>query len=138
FVTGGGSGNVTPYTKTTALKGITDRVGPGVKVNYADGSDAAAAAAAAKTSDVALVFVGDYETEGWDRYCLTLECPDWAGDQDSLVQQVAAANPNTVVVLETGGPVLTPWRDQVKGLAEAWYPGEQGGAAIARVLFGDT
>jgi beta-glucosidase len=51
---------------------------------------------------------------------------------------VAAANPNTIVVLETGGPVLTPWRDRVRGLLEAWYPGQDGGPAIARVLFGDT
>jgi beta-glucosidase len=55
-----------------------------------------------------------------------------------MIQQVAAANPRTIVVLETGGPVLTPWRDDVAGLLEAWYPGEQGGSAIARVLFGDT
>jgi beta-glucosidase len=53
-------------------------------------------------------------------------------------ESVAAANPNTIVVLESGGPVLTPWRSQVKGLLEAWYPGEQGGAAIASVLFGDV
>ncbi len=89
-------------------------------------------------SDVAVVFAGDYETEGSDRACLSLECPNTNGDQDSMIEQVAAANPNTVVVLETGGPVLTPWRDKVKGLLEAWYPGEQGGPAIARVLFGDA
>jgi beta-glucosidase len=70
--------------------------------------------------------------------CLTLECPKAYGDQDSLIRQVAAANPNTIVLLETGGPVLTPWRDQVNGLLEAWYPGGRGGAAIARVLFGDV
>jgi beta-glucosidase len=55
-----------------------------------------------------------------------------------MIEQVAAANPNSVVVLETGGPVLTPWRDKVAGLVEAWYPGEQGGTAIAHVLFGDA
>ena len=84
------------------------------------------------------MFASDYETEGTDRECLTLECPDVHGNQDALIEQVAAANPKTIVVLETGGPVLTPWRDKVGALLEAWYPGEQGGAAIARVLFGDA
>src|SRR5205807_1616686 len=84
----------------------------------ADGSDATTAAAAARAADVAVVFVGDYETEGADRACLTLECPN-NGDQDGLVEAVAAAQPNTVVVLETGGPVLTPWRDKVSALVEA-------------------
>jgi beta-glucosidase len=60
------------------------------------------------------------------------------GNQDALIQDAAAANPHTVVVLETGAPVLTPWRSQVAGLLEAWYPGEDGGTAIAHVLFGDT
>jgi beta-glucosidase len=138
FVTGGGSGNVTPFSVVTALNGIKARAGSRVKVTSADGSDATAAATTAKAADVAVVVVGDYETEGADRQCLTLECPNWAGDQDGLIQAVAAAQPNTIVVLETGGPVLTPWRDKVKGLVEAWYPGESGGTAIARVLFGDV
>jgi beta-glucosidase len=137
FVTGGGSGNVTPFQSVLPEKGIRDRVGPGVAVTSDDGSDATRAATVAKAADVALLFVGDYETEGADRACLSLECPD-QGDQDGLVNAVAAAQPNTIVVLQSGGPVLTPWRDKVKGLVEAWYPGEQGGAAIARVLFGDT
>jgi len=138
FTTGGGSGNVTPFFSVTPRQALTQRAGPGVAVTYNDGSNATAAAAAAKAADVAIVFAGDYETEGSDRYCLTLECPDFNGDQDGLIQQVAAANPNTIVVLETGAPVLTPWRDQVKAIVEAWYPGEEGGPAIARVLFGDV
>src|SRR3954470_17405911 len=137
FVTGGGSGNVTPFQSVLPLQGIKDRAGPGVTVTSDDGSDATSAAAVAKAADVAVVFVGDYETEGADRACLSLECPD-NGDQDGLVNSVLAAQPNTVVVLETGGPVLPPWRDKVKGLLEAWYPGEAGGKAIARVLFGDA
>jgi beta-glucosidase len=136
FVTGGGSGNVTPFSTVTGLAGIRARV-PGARVTYADGSDASAAAAAARSADVAIVFAGDYETEGTDRQCLTLECPN-QGDQDGLIAQVAAAQPKTVVVLETGGPVLTPWQGKVKALLEAWYPGESGGTAIARVLFGDA
>ncbi|HEV2980067.1 MAG TPA: glycoside hydrolase family 3 C-terminal domain-containing protein, partial [Solirubrobacteraceae bacterium] len=60
------------------------------------------------------------------------------GNQDELISSVAAAQPNTVVVLETGAPVLTPWRESVNALLEAWYPGEDGGTAIAHVLFGDS
>ena len=59
-------------------------------------------------------------------------------DRDALIERVAAANKHTVVVLESSSPVLTPWRDKVAGLVEAWYPGEEGGTAIARVLFGDV
>jgi beta-glucosidase len=138
FKTGGGSGAVTPFAFTTPLDAIAQRAGSGVKVAYDDGSNPDTAAAAAKGSDVAVVFAGDYETEGADRQCLSLECPPYNGDQDALIERVAAANPNTVVVLESGGPVLTPWRDRVKALVEAWYPGQQGGPAIARVLFGDV
>jgi beta-glucosidase len=138
FITGGGSGDVTPFSFVTPLQAIRQRAGSRVRVSYDDGSDASSAAALAKGADVALVFAGDYETEGTDRACLTLECPNTNGDQDSMIEQVAAANPNSVVVLETGGPVLTPWRDKVAGLVEAWYPGEQGGTAIAHMLFGDA
>jgi beta-glucosidase len=137
-VVGGGSANVTPYSSVTPLQGIKSRAGSGVQVNYDDGSDAARAADVAKGSNVALVFVADYEIEGADRQCLSLECPDKYGDQDGLIRSVAASQPNTIVVLQTGAPVLTPWRDSVRGLLEAWYPGGQGGSAIARVLFGDV
>src|SRR5690606_39370224 len=70
---------------------------------------------------------------------------DWSSDvcssdlphgQDALIEAVAAANPNTIVVLETGGPVLMPWKDKVGAIVEAWYPGARGGEAIAEVLFG--
>jgi beta-glucosidase len=91
------------------------------------------AVAAAEKSDVAVVFVGDEETEGVDRP--NLELP---GFQDQLIEAVAAANPDTVVVLNTGGPVLMPWLSQVKGVIEAWYPGEEDGDAIAPVLFGEV
>jgi beta-glucosidase len=138
FLSGGGSSAVTPFSFVTPFQGIAARAGRGVQVSYNDGSDPAAAAALAKASSVVVVVAADYETEGADLQCLTLECPNAYGDQDSLIRQVAAANPRTIVVLETGGPVLTPWRSQVGGLLEAWYPGEQGGAAIAHVLFGDV
>ncbi|MEA2480640.1 MAG: beta-glucosidase [Thermoleophilaceae bacterium] len=138
FKTGGGSANIKPFNFVSPLVSIRLRAGSGTDVRYDDGSDAARAAAVAKGADTAIVFASDYQSEGLDRYCLTLECPNVHGDQDALIEQVAAANPNTVVVLETGGPVLTPWRDRVKGLVEAWYPGAQAGPALARVLFGDA
>ncbi|MFL5840739.1 MAG: beta-glucosidase family protein, partial [Thermoleophilaceae bacterium] len=138
FKTGGGSGAVTPFAFETPVDAITKRAGPGVKVTYDDGSDAQRAADLAKTSDATILFAGDYQSEGADKACLSLECPSYNGDQDALIQAVAAAQPTTVLVLETGGPVLTPWRDKVAALVEAWYPGQQGGPAIARVLFGDA
>ncbi len=88
---------------------------------------------AAQHSDVAVVFAGNKDTEGIDRTGLGLP-----GYQDQLIAAVAAANPHTVVVLDTGGPVLMPWLDQVAGVLEAWYPGEEDGNAAAAVLFGDT
>jgi beta-glucosidase len=60
------------------------------------------------------------------------------GNQDALIAAVAAANPRTLAVLETGAPVLTPWRESLAALLEAWYPGEDGGTAIAHVPLGDV
>jgi beta-glucosidase len=88
---------------------------------------------AARAADVAVVFVNDIRTEGADLPSLALP-----GDQDSLIAAVAAANPRTVVVLDTGGPALMPWLDRVRGVVEAWYPGQENGTAIAAVLFGDV
>jgi beta-glucosidase len=88
---------------------------------------------AAQRSDVAVVFASNKDTEGIDRPDLGLP-----GYQDELISAVAAANPRTVVVLDTGSPVLMPWVDQVAGVLEAWYPGEEDGNAAAAVLFGDT
>jgi beta-glucosidase len=87
----------------------------------------------AKAADVAVVFVGDETSEGIDRP--NLELP---GFQDQLIEAVARANPRTVVVLDTGDPVLMPWLSQVAGVVEAWYPGEEDGDAIAPVLFGEV
>ncbi len=130
---GGGSSHVVPLYTVDPVTGIRDRVGPGTTVTYADGSDPAAAAAAARAADVALVMVGDQETEGRDRPGLALD-----GNQDQVVSAVAAANPRTVVVVKSGAPVLMPWADRVPGIVEAWYPGEEDGNAVAAVLFGDT
>ena len=89
------------------------------------------AVAAAAMADVAVVFVADHVSEGADRTDLRLP-----GDQDALIEAVARANPRTVVVLHTAGPVLMPWRDKVAGIIAGWYPGEVAGPAIARLLTG--
>ena len=117
---------------------IEERAGEGVEVRFDDGSDPERAAELARTSDVAIVFAADYQTEFIDRRCISFQCPPWNGDQDALIETVAEANPRTIVVLETGGPVLTPWRGKVAAIVEAWYPGAGGGPALARVLFGDV
>lgn len=93
----------------------------------------AEAVAAADAADVAVVFVNDVTSEGMDRESLSLP-----GDQDALIAAVAAANPRTIVVLHTAGPVLMPWLAQVAGVIAAWYPGQETGNAIAAVLFGDA
>jgi beta-glucosidase len=97
------------------------------------GDAIAQAVAAAKASDVAVVFAADFSAETFDRPNLSLP-----GDQDALIAAVAAVNPRTVVVLNTGGPVVMPWLSKVGAVIEAWYPGEQDGAAIAAVLAGDV
>lgn len=94
------------------------------------------AATLAREADLALVFVGDtetYETEGTDRPHMRLP-----GQQETLIEAVAAANSRTVVILNTGAPVEMPWLDKVAGLVQAHYPGMEGGAAIARVLAGEV
>jgi len=93
----------------------------------------AQAAAVAKASDVAVVFASNYESEGSD-----LTDIDLPSSENQLISAVAAANPNTVVVLNTGSAVTMPWLSSVKGVVEAWYPGQEDGTAIAAVLFGDV
>jgi beta-glucosidase len=92
-----------------------------------------AAVAAARKADVAIVFANDAQGEGMDRTSLDLQ-----GDQNQLIGAVAQANRRTIVVLNTGGPVLMPWLADVQGVLETWYPGQQFGTAIAAVLFGDA
>jgi len=98
-----------------------------------DGDAIAQAVAAAKASQVAVVFAADYSSETFDRPSLSLP-----GDQNELIAAVAKANPRTIVVLNTSGAVLMPWLDQVQGVLEAWYPGEVDGTAIAALLAGDV
>ena len=139
YKNGGGSSNVQPYSLVTPRQGIATRAGPGVDLRYDPGDDPARAAEAARTADAAVVVVADTAGEGADKPCLALDCGAGPGlKRDELIERVAAANDRTIVVLETAGPVLTPWRDKVEAIVEAWYPGSGGGAAIARVLFGDV
>ena len=93
----------------------------------------AEAVAAAKGADVAVVFAADRHGEGADRSSLNLP-----GDQDALIAAVAAANPKTVVVLSTAGPVAMPWASKVSGIVEMWYSGDMFGEAASRILFGDA
>jgi len=104
---------------------------PAAKIIYDPGLSANDAARQARDAEVAIVFVSRLELEGFDSADMSLPL-----GQDDLVAAVAAANPNTVVVLETGNPVAMPWLGQVKGLLAAWYPGQEGGRAIAEILTG--
>jgi beta-glucosidase len=104
---------------------------PGANVSFEPGLDPIKAAAAAKDADVAIVFATHWVSEAYD--ALSLSLPD---NQDAVIAAVAAANPRTIVVLESGVPNLMPWRDQVGAIVEAWYPGSRGGEAIADVLVG--
>jgi beta-glucosidase len=103
---------------------------PRAKIAFDAGTDRAAAAALASQSDVAVVFVTQHNSEGYDS-SLTLQ-----GNQDALIAAVAAANPKTIVVVESGGAIYMPWAGQVPAILEAFYPGIRGGAAIARILTG--
>ena len=117
---------------TSPLKAIRAKA-PAAKVQFASGADPAAAAALAKSADVAIVFAYQWESEGMDLETLSL--PE---HQDELIAKVAAANPHTIVVLESGTIVTMPWVDQVSGILEAWYAGSRGAEAVANVIFGDV
>jgi beta-glucosidase len=120
------------YHRSSPLKAIRTRA-PQTEVTYRDGRYISDAVIAAKNADVAIVFATQWMGEGFDAADLSLP-----QGQDALIAAVAAANPRTIVVLETGGPVLMPWLEQTSAVLEAWYPGARGGEAIASVLFGDT
>jgi beta-glucosidase len=154
YIFGGGSSQVSPYPTTTALQGITARAAQaGIRVSYDEGTNVPSAQALARSSDLAIVVAADTEAEGVDKPCMSLipQCsggqatpanPEATqvafGDQDNLISSIGSANTNTVVVLETGAPVLTPWRESINALLETWYPGQDGGTATASVLFGDA
>ncbi len=144
MISGGGSAQVDPpgrppskwqehvWFPTSPLKAVTAKA-PNVKVRFDSGADPASAAALAKQSDVAIVFAHQWMSEGMDLPNLSL--PD---NQDALIEQVAAANSKTVVVLETGTAVTMPWLAKVNGVVEAWYAGSKGADAVANILFGDV
>jgi beta-glucosidase len=106
---------------------------PNADIQFNEGTDVQAAAALAAKSQLAIVFVTQWMSEGMDRP--TLQLPN---DQNALVEAVAKANPNTIVVVESGGPVAMPWIGQVKGVVEAWFPGIGGAQSLANILFGSV
>jgi beta-glucosidase len=143
MISGGGSAQVDPPGKpsrwqehvwfpTSPLKTIKAKM-QGADVQFSSGDHVSEAAALAKKSDIAIVFVHQWTSEGMDLPNLSL--PD---NQDALIEKVAAANPHTVVVLETGTAVTMPWIDHVSGVLEAWYAGSAGADAVANILFGDV
>ena len=155
---GGGSGQIKAKYEITALQGIKNELGSQVNVTYTPGYTIARdqkadpqliqqAVAAAKAADV-VIYVGGsihgydytkwsdnaYDAEGTDKPDMNLPF-----GQDELVQAVLAANPRTAVVLLNGGPLdVSAWASQAKGIVEAWYPGMEGGNALAHILFGDV
>jgi beta-glucosidase len=122
--------NAEVWFSTSPLKAIQERA-PHAVVKYDSGTDPAAAAALAKSADVAIVFAYQWESEGADLPSLSLPF-----HQDDLIAKVAAANPHTIVVLETGSPVTMPWVKAPAAILEAWYAGSDGANAVGNVLFG--
>ena len=106
---------------------------PHTKIDFDTGTDVKSVVSLARSSDLAIVFAYQWESEGMDLPSLSL--PD---NQDALIEHVAAANPHTIVVLETGTAVIMPWLDKVAGVVEAWYAGSAGHKALANVLVGDV
>jgi beta-glucosidase len=144
MISGGGSAQVDPpgrpapkwlehvWFPSSPLKAVCAKV-PGATVAFDSGTNPAAAAELAKKSDVAIVFAYQWSSEDMDLPSLSL--PD---NQDALIEQVAAANPRTIVVLETGTAITMPWLDKVSAVLEAWYAGSKGADAVANILFGDV
>ena len=151
---GGGSSLVVPKYSVAPLKGIQDRVGNSVQVSYAlgvsmEGEDPSKdtpearsrlireAVSAASKADAAVIVVGrsaKLESEDFD-----IKSLDLPAGQDDLIEAVAKVNKNTVVVINAGGPVImTRWVAQVPAILDLWYGGQEGGNAIADVLFGDV
>ncbi len=118
------------FHPSSPLKALKARYGQ-TEVTYDEGSDPAAAARLAASCDLVIVFARNWDGEAHDE---PLSLPD---HQDALIEAVTAATANSVVVLETGNPVLMPWLSKAGAVVEAWYSGTSGGEAIARVLFGE-
>jgi beta-glucosidase len=120
------------FDPSSPFKAIKAKV-PGAEIHFYDGRYPSTATAEARNADVVVIFATQWMMEDEDVPDLTL--PD---GQDAMIASVTAANPNTIVVLETGGPVQMPWLGKAGAVLEAWYPGAKGGEAIANVLFGDV
>ncbi len=120
------------YLPSVPLDAIKARA-KSTDVTYRGGDYIAEAVTAAKSADVAIVFATQWSSEGYDEPDISLP-----NGQDALIAAVAAANPHTIVVLETSGPVLMPWLDKTAAVMEAWFPGARGAEAITSVLFGDV
>jgi len=147
-LSGGGSAVVTPiggnavpglglggwltqvWEPSSPMKAL-ERQLPATQFAFDAGTNVDAAAKAAAAADVAIVFVHQWTAESLDAPSLSLD-----GNQDAVVSAVAKANPNTIVVVESGGAVLMPWHKDVKAILAAFYPGARGGEAIARLLTG--
>ena len=152
MVSGGGSAQVDPpggnailppgkgatrwmepvWFPTSPLKALRAKL-PDTKIDFNPGTDVNSAVSLAKGADLVIVFAAQWQSEGMDLRNLSLP-----GDQDALIEQVAAANPHTVVVLETGTAVNMPWLDKVAGVVETWFAGSAGHKALANVLVGDV
>lgn len=153
-LSGGGSGQVDPpggspvppppphdiftavfrsaWMPSSPLRALAAKI-PSAKISYSSGGNLVAATAAAKSADVAIVFAYQWESEAIDLATL-----DLAPEQNKLIESVAAANPRTIVVLETGSPATMPWINKVAGVVEAWYPGIRGAEALANILTGSV
>ena len=127
---GGGSSHVIPLYSIAPVDGIDAALLSQSKITLLDGNDIEAAVAAARKTDVAILMIGDDEGEDHDHAI------DLPAAQNRLIAAVAAANPNTIVVLKSGSAVLMPWLQSVPAVLEAWYPGQEDGNAVADVLFG--
>ena len=127
---GGGSSHVIPLYSIAPVDGLDQALLSQTRLSLEDGSDVNAAVAAAKRANVAIVMVGDDETESRDH---SIELP---ASQNALIEAVAKANPRTIVVLKSGSALLMPWIEDVPAVLEAWYPGEEDGNAVADVLLG--
>jgi beta-glucosidase len=140
----GGSSDVIPFATVTPLDGVrqvlaqlkssanvTLSIVPGARDVYADGSHPEDVVAAARAADVAIVLAGTIAEEGRDRPSIAL-----GNVQDSIIAAVAAANPRTIVVLKDNASTLMPWIDAVPAVLETWFPGQEDGAIMARLLFG--